>query len=263
MTIMFMCAFTVETKAATLRRGDRGQDVKTLQTDLNTIMNAGLAVDGSYGPATQNAVKSFQKAKGLEIDGVAGPATQKKINQIMKSRCPINTNSSMTAFKRYAAANWYRPVRVSYLSITNASGRAFATSRDNGARYHAGNEFVVSNGTPVYAMSSGTVIECSSNFWAGTGCIAVQNLDGSISRYCEVTPDSSLSVGKAVLKGAKVGAMKRNTVNGSSMLHLEMYRGTSTGSLTKSGNTTYKYVSNIRFSRRSDLINSIFVANLK
>lgn len=52
-----------------------GDDVKTLQKMLNAYMNCGLAVDGRYGPATERAVKQFQKQKGLKVDGKCGPKT--------------------------------------------------------------------------------------------------------------------------------------------------------------------------------------------
>jgi peptidoglycan hydrolase-like protein with peptidoglycan-binding domain len=56
-----------------LRRGSRGNNVKTLQTNLNTVMHSGLTVDGDFGPATEAAVKAFQRKYGLEVDGVYGP----------------------------------------------------------------------------------------------------------------------------------------------------------------------------------------------
>ena len=52
-----------------------GDDVKQLQRMLNDYMGAGLAVDGKYGPATEKAVKAFQKQKGLTVDGKCGPKT--------------------------------------------------------------------------------------------------------------------------------------------------------------------------------------------
>lgn len=57
-----------------LRPGDRGDDVRALQL---LLIKAGAAIeaDGSYGPATEAAVKAYQTAKGLEVDGIAGPAT--------------------------------------------------------------------------------------------------------------------------------------------------------------------------------------------
>lgn len=57
-----------------LRQGDRGQAVRTLQTKLNES-GASLTVDGSFGPATNSAVRSLQSASGIGVDGVVGPQT--------------------------------------------------------------------------------------------------------------------------------------------------------------------------------------------
>ena len=50
----------------TLRKGDKGDDVKTLQKLL------GITDDGDFGKKTEAAVIAFQKAKGLTADGVVG-----------------------------------------------------------------------------------------------------------------------------------------------------------------------------------------------
>ena len=54
-----------------------GEDVKALQKMLNDYGDYGLALDGRCGPATEKAIKSFQKSygKGLVVDGKAGPKT--------------------------------------------------------------------------------------------------------------------------------------------------------------------------------------------
>lgn len=67
----------------TLQKGDTGSQVKKLQKCLNKIMNAGLTVDGSFGPATLKAVKAFQKKYKLEVDGSVGPKTRAKIKELM------------------------------------------------------------------------------------------------------------------------------------------------------------------------------------
>jgi phosphatidylserine/phosphatidylglycerophosphate/cardiolipin synthase-like enzyme/outer membrane protein OmpA-like peptidoglycan-associated protein len=46
-----------------------------LQTSLNQVVGAGLAVDGIAGSATRAVVRAFQAANGLTVDGIAGPAT--------------------------------------------------------------------------------------------------------------------------------------------------------------------------------------------
>ena len=45
-----------------------------LQSALNVVDNAGLQVDGHYGPLTRAAVEAFQTKKGLHITGFAADA---------------------------------------------------------------------------------------------------------------------------------------------------------------------------------------------
>lgn len=57
-----------------LRKGLRGENVKTLQAALN-VAGATLEVDGAFGPLTDKAVRAFQTAQQLKVDGIAGPKT--------------------------------------------------------------------------------------------------------------------------------------------------------------------------------------------
>lgn len=57
-----------------LVRNSRGESVRALQSLLN-LHGASLSVDGSYGPATEKAVKAFQTKNSLEADGKCGPVT--------------------------------------------------------------------------------------------------------------------------------------------------------------------------------------------
>lgn len=52
-----------------------GDAVRTLQTMLNEQINAGLDVDGEFGPLTEQAVKNYQTLHGLEVDGIVGAET--------------------------------------------------------------------------------------------------------------------------------------------------------------------------------------------
>lgn len=63
----------------TLKRGSVGPEVYKLQTALN-VFNAGLAADGQFGPATENAVKAFQAFWKLSVDGIYGPQTAKMLS---------------------------------------------------------------------------------------------------------------------------------------------------------------------------------------
>lgn len=59
----------------TLRKGDRGEDVRVLQRALH------LADDGIFGKVTEDAVRTFQKSHGLTADGIVGAKTWAAINQ--------------------------------------------------------------------------------------------------------------------------------------------------------------------------------------
>ena len=60
------------------QQGDSGAKVRAVQSQLNES-GYGLTVDGSFGPATYSAVRSFQSAKGLGVDGVVGDNTWNKM----------------------------------------------------------------------------------------------------------------------------------------------------------------------------------------
>ena len=61
----------------TIKRGARGDAVRTLQTMLKALgYYQSNAVDGAFGPGTEAAVEEFQEdVSRLEIDGVVGPNT--------------------------------------------------------------------------------------------------------------------------------------------------------------------------------------------
>ena len=65
---------TVKIELSVLRKGSKGEEVKTLQRLLNAFGNS-LEVDGSFGPLTQEALRSYQKANQLECDSICGVQT--------------------------------------------------------------------------------------------------------------------------------------------------------------------------------------------
>ena len=59
----------------TLRRGDRGRDVRVLQRLV------GMRSSGDFGPKTAGAVRRFQRSAGLQGDGIVGPTTRRALAQ--------------------------------------------------------------------------------------------------------------------------------------------------------------------------------------
>lgn len=60
-----------------VQNGDTGSLVRRIQHQLNDqeSVDISIEVDGSYGPATENAVKKFQEALDQRVDGIVGPVT--------------------------------------------------------------------------------------------------------------------------------------------------------------------------------------------
>lgn len=71
-----------------LRLGDKGEDVKIIQTQLNRIRKNYPAipqikdVNGEFNEVTKNAVKEFQKIFNLTPDGIVGKQTWYQLSQI-------------------------------------------------------------------------------------------------------------------------------------------------------------------------------------
>jgi hypothetical protein len=75
---------TIAVPTKPLQVGATGPQVKLLQAALKHLGFYTGTVDGSFGPATQQAVEQFQSAYGLSPDGVVGQQTltelQKQLN---------------------------------------------------------------------------------------------------------------------------------------------------------------------------------------
>jgi peptidoglycan hydrolase-like protein with peptidoglycan-binding domain len=63
-----------------VRQGSSGDAVRGVQEEfafrnLSGIPRSGLAIDGSFGPKTDAAVRGFQQALSIVVDGIVGPVT--------------------------------------------------------------------------------------------------------------------------------------------------------------------------------------------
>ncbi|WP_326702835.1 N-acetylmuramoyl-L-alanine amidase [Streptomyces cyaneofuscatus] len=58
-----------------LARGSSGDAVKRLQRSLTAALGTTVGADGSFGPTTESAVRTYQSGRGLSVDGKVGPAT--------------------------------------------------------------------------------------------------------------------------------------------------------------------------------------------
>lgn len=99
-----------------LTLGDTGNAVKEMQKMLiacgYSVGSSGM--DGSFGQATDSALRKFQKDKGLTVDGNYGPSTQTKLKEFYaaiqeynKTEEPVKVpeNSDLVLLTNYMTAN--------------------------------------------------------------------------------------------------------------------------------------------------------------
>lgn len=75
----------------------RGDDVRQLQSWLNTLGFRTEAIDGIFGPTTEQAVREFQENMGLTCDGIVGPETVAALDNL-RFILEKNKPSSFPAF---------------------------------------------------------------------------------------------------------------------------------------------------------------------
>lgn len=115
--------------ATFLKKGDRGNDVKTLQHYLH------LHEDGIFGPITEEAVKTFQQQKGLKVDGIVGMATwtalvpfivkksKRKITEIIVhcSATPEGKHFTVDDIRKWHKAQGWSDIGYHYLIYLDGS----------------------------------------------------------------------------------------------------------------------------------------------
>lgn len=215
------------------------KDVLTIQKSLNKIKPALgtrlLAEDKSYGKNAAAAITAFQKnLVGMnKPDGRFDPGGNsiKKLNELLGF-----SNNILFPLKSKPSQSY------------KMGTRAFGSLRSSGKRKHAGVDLYAAKGTPIRAIKDGTVIQ-SYPFYLGT--LALEIYHGNILvRYGEISHVATgVTAGASVKRGqiiAYVGELVFSSGNKMSMLHIEFYKGTASGSLTVRGSRPYQ--------RRIDLI---------
>ena len=109
----------------TVRSGSTGSAVKTMQTMLNKVINAGLSVDGACGTKSVAAIKDFQKAAGLSVDGICGANTWTKLESYYNSGKVLNVSKAPNSIK--IESGKYNPGTLNEGSSYSISGKIVST----------------------------------------------------------------------------------------------------------------------------------------
>ena len=81
-----------------IKKGNKGDDVKVIQSKLKELGFLSGSVDGIFGSNTEKAVKAFQKSAGLKDDGIVGNKTIAALGvDLKKDECTVNDHVHGTA----------------------------------------------------------------------------------------------------------------------------------------------------------------------
>lgn len=139
---------TANTVSSVLKNGSIGEDVKTLQKNLNTVINSNLKVDGQFGSSTESTVIDFQKKYGLSADGKFGPKSFQKMNEVLKS---LNTKTSVI-IAPYTLKKGNKGNNVS--TLQNNLNQAINAGLKVDGQFGSGTESAVRNFQKKYGLSA-------------------------------------------------------------------------------------------------------------
>ena len=141
-----------------LSRGDTGNDVKYLQWGLGKLGYDCGTIDGDFGPATESALKSFQRNNRLDVDGIFGKVSLSKMKELLNP--PANYTITYNANGGSGAPGKQTKTHgvTLYLSATvpTRSGYTFLGWSTNNAAtsasYLQGSGFTTNANTTLYAV---------------------------------------------------------------------------------------------------------------
>ena len=103
-----------------------GEDVRQLQASLKTLRYLSGTVDGIFGKATQNAVITFQKARGLVADGIVGKATTTALESELKKKSEVDKYKLLVDLSFTAREFLYQCKNAGYDLRITSGFRSFA-----------------------------------------------------------------------------------------------------------------------------------------
>ena len=124
----------------TIKRGSTGDAVRVLQSLL------GIAVDGVFGPKTEQIVKQYQKANKLVDDGVVGPKTWELLQKANITIVDGHINTHITRSPNR---------KIKYISIHYTAG---STSK-KGTALSVRNVFLQRSASADFVVDDDTIVQ--------------------------------------------------------------------------------------------------------
>lgn len=207
--------------------GEKSTNVASLQ---QLLINLGIPVrggaDGVFGPVTQAAVTTFQRSQGLPANGVVDMRTALFLGLIPGATPPANVDPS-TPTPPAPDAPSANPLQVfpvlgpCYFTDTWGAPRS-------GGRRHEGVDIIAATGTPVYAVTAGTITRqfFDQEGSLGGNALRLTAADGTYFHYAHFSAFAEgIKVGSVVRAGEVIGYVGATGNTSTPHLHFEYHPG--------------------------------------
>lgn len=180
----------------TLKRGDDAMEVRAIKAMLNLVMRAVLdSANTHFDPATDAAVRSFQRSERLGTDGKVGKRTYSKLLQAYRYHYRLHTDQALPPWLRSAygeigqaemKGSASNPRIVEYLNTCPALKNAHTKTKQVPVlNSKTGKPKIAADGKPrtrtVWDTTSPTYAECDETAWCAAfinWCLKKSGLPG-------------------------------------------------------------------------------------
>jgi murein DD-endopeptidase MepM/ murein hydrolase activator NlpD len=188
----------------TLRRGDKGSDVRRLHKVLRHL-NFKVKVSRRFGKDTQRQVRRFDLWKEKKANGVVHPKQATRMKRMDRRGA---------RYRRHVF-----PVRGPH--SYGSSGSRFGAPRSG--HTHQGQDVAAAEGTKLVAAHEGRVAYKQYQAGGAGHYLVIHGKDGSDSVYMHLVKPPRVNPGERVLAGTKIGLVGNTGSSTGPHLHFELW----------------------------------------
>lgn len=214
------------------RIGQRGNEVASVQ---QLLINAGIPVrggaDGVFGPVTQAAIVGFQQAQGLPATGELDLRTALFLGFVSGATSPSAAPPAAPPSEQSPPPAPEAPAPP-VISVFPVLGPCYFTDTwqapRSGGRRHEGVDIIAKTGTPIYAVTDGTITR---QFFDQPGSLGGNALrltapNGTYFHYAHLSSFAeNINVGSVVRAGDVIGYVGNTGNSSTPHLHFEYHPG--------------------------------------